>query len=82
MCFTLEWLRDLFIWLIVIGAIIAIVRILLPMVLSLIGAPAGTIMQIVNIALWAFIAVMIVVFAFDLIGCIGHIGGFPRLGGG
>ncbi len=81
MCFGLAWVESLILWLIIVGAVVAILRILLPMALSFIGAPAGTIMQIINIAIWAFIAVAIVIFAFDLIGCLWHVGSFQRLSG-
>lgn len=82
MCFGISWIENVLIWLIVVGAVIAIFKILLPLVLSQIGAPAGVIMQIINIALWAFICIVVVIFAFELIGCLLHVGSFPRLGSG
>lgn len=81
MCWTWSFLESILIWLIVVGAVVAIFRIILPMALSLIGAPAGTIMQIINIAIWAFIAIAVVIFAFDLLSCLPHAGSFPRLSG-
>lgn len=81
MCFTLSWVEQILIWLIVVFAVIAILKIIVPMVLSQIGAPGGVIMQIINIALWAFICIMVVIFAFEVIGCLLHAGSFPRLSG-
>lgn len=79
MCFTLGWLQQLFIWVIVVGAVIAIIRILLPLVFANFGG-GGVLSQIINIVLWAFVAIMIVYIAFALISCLlGTGGGFPSL---
>lgn len=81
MCFTLAWLQQLFIWAIVIGAIIAIIRILLPMVFAQFGG-GGALGQIINIVLWAFVAIVVVYIAFALISCLLSMSGgmplFPR----
>lgn len=81
MCFSLQWLQQIFIWAIVIGAVIAIIRLLLPMVFAQFGG-GGTLAQIINIVLWAFVAIVIVYIAFALIACLLSTGGgmplFPR----
>lgn len=76
MCFSLGWIEQLFIWLIIVGAIIAIVRLLLPMVLGPLGGPAAIIIQIMNIVMWAVVACFIVYIIFDLLSCLGgfHLG--------
>lgn len=81
MCFSMAWLQQLFIWAIVIGAVIAIIKVLVPLVFQ--HFPAGApLAQIINIILWAFVACVIVYIAFALISCLLSMGGgmplFPR----
>jgi hypothetical protein len=83
MCFSLAWFAQALIWLIVIVAIMAIVKILVPWILSKLGGvDTGPLMAIINIVFWAFIAIAIVYFAVMLIGCLlGEVHGplsFPR----
>ena len=79
MCFSLVWLRDVFIWLIVIGGCIALIKLLLPIVLAQLG-PLGTfgnlIVSAVKIVLWVVVAVLCVYFIFDLVSCLVGSGGF------
>ena len=70
MCFDLSWFEHLLIWVVIIGAIVAIVKVLLPMVFAQLGAPSGAIVQIINIFLWAVIAIFVIIIAFELIGCL------------
>ncbi len=80
-CFTLAWLLQVFIWLIVIGAVVALIRLCLPWVLANLGEPGGTIVAAIRIVLWAVVAIFVVIFLFDLIHCL--LGGgltFPRVG--
>lgn len=73
MCFTLEWLENLLIWIIVIGATIGVLKLLIPWVFSFLGIPVGPLPQIVNIIVFAIVAVAVIVFVFDLLGCLwGH----------
>lgn len=78
MCFSLIWLRDLCVWIVMIVAVIAIVKLVLPWLLSQIGIPL--VGQIINIVLWAFVAVMCIYVVFALLSCL--FGGgvsFPHL---
>ena len=81
MCFTLAWVEQVIVWLIVIGAVVAIIRLLIPLLNSVTGMPIlGRILEIV---LWAFIAIAIVVVIFGLQSCLmGGAGtlGFPHAG--
>ena len=80
MCFSLAWLEQLFIYVIVVGAIIAIIRLLLPMVFAQLGGPGAVIGQVINIILWAIIACFVVYICFALFSCLldgGH--GFSLL---
>jgi hypothetical protein len=70
MCFSLPWLEQVLVWLVIVFAIVAILRLVIPWVLSIIGAEGGIIVQILNIALWAFIAIVIIYFAFSIISCL------------
>jgi hypothetical protein len=73
MCFSLGWLEQLLIWVVVICAIVAVIRLLLPMVAS----PFPIVIQILNIVMWAIITIAVIILVFDLLGCLL---GFPRLG--
>ncbi|MBR0879091.1 putative membrane protein [Bradyrhizobium barranii subsp. barranii] len=79
MCFTLAWLQQLIVWLIVIGAVVAIIKLLIPFLDGLTGMPI--IGRILMIVLWAFVAIAVVVVIFGLLSCLlGGSGtfGFPH----
>jgi len=86
MCFSWLWIRDILIWLVVIGAAIAVLKILVPMVLAWVGAElgagVGVIMQVVKIVISAAILIFVIQVCFELISCLlGYGGGslmFPR----
>jgi hypothetical protein len=73
MCFSLGWIAQLCIWLIVVFAVVQIIRLLLPYLLGLIGIPL--IGQIISIVLWAVVAIMCVYIIFDLLACLLGAGG-------
>lgn len=75
MCFGAEWFKDLLIWLVIVGAVVALVRLLLPMALAQLGPPGGVILQVLNILLYAFVAIVVIYIAFDLISCLLGAGG-------
>ncbi len=75
-CISLLTLENWLIWLVVIGVAFAIVRLLLPIILNMIGGPAPLIMQILNIILWGLVLIFIIIIVFDLLSCAV---GFPRL---
>jgi hypothetical protein len=74
-CFSLGWIEQLCIWLIIVIAIVSIIKLLVPFLAGLIGFPI--VAQIINIVLWAVVAIMCVYIIFALISCL--IGGmhFP-----
>jgi hypothetical protein len=76
MCFSLEWVGQLLIWLVVICAFIAIVRVLLPRIVGQLGEPATLIMTIVNIVMWAAILIFIIIVLVNLFSCLIGGGGF------
>jgi hypothetical protein len=69
MCFSLEWIEQLLVWLVIVCAIIAILRLLLPWVAGQLGIPI--IAQAIQIVLWAVIAIIVIYFCFALISCLG-----------
>lgn len=78
MCFSLAWLEQVCIWIIVACAIVAIIKLLMPIVLAQIGALGqfGTLLVgIVRILLWAFVACLCVYFVFEVVSCLLGSGG-------
>lgn len=85
MCFSLAWFEQILIWLVIVCAVIAILKLLVPFVLSQIGAELGgamtIIMAVIKIVIWAIITIFVIVICFELIQCLlGQGGGlsFPR----
>jgi hypothetical protein len=75
-CFSAAWFVSLLIWLIVICAVVAIVRLILPVVLGWLGVAGGMVMQVLNILLIAFALIVLIWFCYDLLMCAG---GVPRV---
>jgi hypothetical protein len=79
MCFSLAWLEQLIIWLIIVSAIIAVIKLVIPFLDSLTGMPI--IGRILMIILWAVVAIAFVIIIFGLLSCVlvgsGTLG-FPR----
>jgi hypothetical protein len=76
MCFSMEWVRDLLIFLIVVGAVVAFVKLFLPYALSWMGWAGDLAMRAINIIVVAVVLCAIVYIFFALIGCLGG-GSFP-----
>jgi hypothetical protein len=70
-CFTLEWIKTLLINIVILGAVIAVLRLLIPWALSFVGIASEPLMQIINIILIAIIVIFIIVIVFQLLGCLG-----------
>lgn len=76
-CFSLGWIEQLIIWLIVIAAIVAIIKIVVPWLTSIAGGTLpGPVWAILNVVLWAVVAIAVVIIVFDLIACIINV---PRI---
>jgi hypothetical protein len=76
-CMSLEFIKQLIIWAIVVGAIIAVIQLLIPW-LGTITWP--WVAQVVRIILWAIVAIAVVTIIFALLQCL--VGGglsFPRI---
>lgn len=72
MCFSLEWLKELLIWIVLACVLVGIVKVLVPMVLSWFGAPPGgnAVITSLGYIVWAVIAILVIIFVFDLISCV------------
>ena len=79
MCFSLGYLAQILIWAVIFGAVIAVVRLLLPMALASLGAPGATLAAVINIVIWAVIIIFIIWICVDLVSCLGGLS-FPRHG--
>lgn len=77
MCFSLLWLVQTFVWLVVICAVVAIIRLLLPYALSMLGVGGEILMKVINIIVIAVVLIAVAWFLYDLLTCAGLMG--PRL---
>jgi hypothetical protein len=72
-CFSLVWLEQICIYIVVVIAIWSIIKLLIPFI----GIPLVT--QILEIVLWAVIAIMVIYIVFALISCLLGSGGLSLL---
>jgi len=73
MCFTLGWLASFLVQCVIIFATIAIIRLVVPWLTGLIGLPI--LAQVVNIILWAIVAIFAIYVVFGLLSCLWSVGG-------
>lgn len=79
-CISLLWLRDLLIWLVVVGGIVLILRLIVPEILSWFEVPAGaTVWRVINIVCGILVAVALIYLIFSLIQCVIGGAGLPTL---
>lgn len=76
-CLSLGFLQQLIIQLIVICAIVAVIKLLVPWLVDFVGLPI--IGQVIMIILWAIVAIMVVYLIFALLSCLVGSGGFHLL---
>lgn len=81
MCFSLGWLQQILIYLVVLGAVFAIIKLVVPLALQHFGGAGSVLAQIINIVMWAVIVILIIYIAFAVISCLLGTGGLmpPRL---
>ena len=79
MCFSLDWLLHILILCVIVGGVIAILKIIVPYALSFIGAEIGAganvVIQVFKILLWCVVAIIVLVIVFQLIACLLSMGG-------
>lgn len=80
MCFSLPWLESMLIDLVWLVAVVLILRLFVPWLLSMLGIGGSIIMQVINIVIWAVVLVFVIVLVFSLLGCLGdgHLSLLPR----
>jgi hypothetical protein len=71
-CFTLQWLEQVLIYCVILGAVYAILKLIIPLALSNLPAIIG---QIINICLWAVICIIIIYIVFAVLSCLLSLGG-------
>lgn len=71
-CFSLAWLEQVLVWLVIIAAIVAIIRLLIPWISSILWPIVG---QVIEIVLWAFLAIITIYIVFALLSCLVGMGG-------
>ena len=74
MCFTLGWLEQLLVWLVIVCAVIMVLRLVVPWVAAQLGIPIIT--QVLNIILWAVVVIFVIYFCFAMLSCLAG-GGLP-----
>lgn len=74
MCFSLAWFVSLLVWIVVICGVVAIFRLVLPVVLGWLGMAGTLVMQVLNIILAVVVIVTLIWFLFDLLTCAGGMG--------
>ncbi len=76
-CLSLGFLEALIIQCIIIGALIAVIQLLVPWLVSFTGWPI--LGQVIMIILWAIVAILVVYIIFALLSCLLGSGGSFRL---
>ncbi len=70
-CFSMAWIEQLLIWLVIVCVIIGIVKLIIPWVMSLFGAPpgGGAVMTALGYILWGVVAIFCIILMFNLLSC-------------
>jgi hypothetical protein len=76
-CFSMSWLEQFLVWCVIVGAIIAIIRLVVPWVMSQVGIPL--LAQAINIILWAVVCIFVIYIIFALLSCVVGMGGVGLL---
>lgn len=74
MCFSLGFIEDLLIQLVIVAVVVAILRLLVPWILGLLGFDMSVPMRIINILIAAVVVIWLIVLVFNLLGCMGGVG--------
>lgn len=73
MCFGLAWFEQLLIWIVIICAVVALLRLLVSFVLpkmGLAGEVVSFIIAAVRIIIWAIVCIFAIIVVFELISCL------------
>jgi hypothetical protein len=84
MCFTLLWFRDLLIWIVILVAVVALLKLLLPWLVRQLSPQfdLSVILRAIDIFVWAVVVIFVIYLVFALISCLAGGAGtlplFPR----
>ena len=70
MCFSLEWIEHILIWLVVVIAIVLVIKVFLPRLLGMLGEGGNMVMAVINIILWAIVVIAAILVGFELLSCL------------
>lgn len=74
MCFSLDFLKQVLILAVVIIAVVGILNLLVPFIASKLGVALGdgwaVIVGAFKIFVWAIVAIIVIIFCFELIACL------------
>jgi hypothetical protein len=85
MCFGLAWFEAILIWLVIVFAVVALLRLLVSFLLPKMGLGAeivSFIIAAVRIIIWAIVCIFAIFFIFELISCLVSMSGglsLPRV---
>ncbi len=87
MCFSLAWFQQLLVFLVIVCAVVAILKIIVPYALSKVEATLGdganVVLAVLRIVVWAIVVIFVIYICFVLISCLlSYGGGMPLLPGG
>ena len=73
-CFSLALIEHWLIWLVIIGAVVAVVWLLItfivPRVIGPLGEAAQLVIQVLKIVFWAVVLIFVIVVVFQLLSCL------------
>ena len=72
-CFSWPWFENFLIWLAVIIFIVAVAKLVIPWLLSMVGTPpgGGLITTLIQYIIWLVVAIAVIVFVFRMLECVG-----------
>lgn len=79
-CFSGAALLSILIWIVIICAIVAIIKVVVPYITAQLGGAGSVVVRIVSIVLWAALAIVVLIFAFEMISCLASMGPSLRIG--
>jgi hypothetical protein len=79
MCFSLDWLLHILILGVIVAAVFAILKLVVPWALSKMGGEVGEgvamLMRVFSIVIWAVVIIVVLIIVFYLISCLISWGG-------
>jgi len=78
-CISLYIIENFLIWLVIIVALVAILKLFLPWLLAQLGIDGSIIIRVMNIVVWAIVVIFCIIVVFDLVACLVGSPGMTRL---